>query len=177
MTGTPAMKYLMILLLALFANTSTSAPYKTGDTPLDALGKSSLGEEVRISDYYGKVVIVSFWATWCGPCMKELPVLGGIQKSATTEQLQVISINYREDRRQFRKIAKALSNTDMVLISDAQGKIGKKFGVEGIPHMVIIGRDGKVADVHIGYSEAMLPALVDQINEIARRPAAEPTES
>lgn len=164
------MKYLLsLLLIALSVNSACAKPYAVGDTPHDLLGKAN-GKEIKISDYRGKVVIVSFWATWCGPCMKELPVLSGIQKSATPEQLQVIAVNYKESRQQFRRIVKALDGTQMQMVSDAKGKIGNKFGVEGIPHMVIIGRDGKVAAVHIGYGEGMLPALIEEINDIASQP-------
>lgn len=57
----------------------------------------------------------------------------------------------------------------MVITSDARGGIGKKFGVKGIPHMLIIDRRGKVAAVHVGYGEDSLPNLVEEINEIGQR--------
>ncbi len=161
-----------IFIAALFCLCSASIfakPYEVGDIPHDLVGKTIDGTEVRVSDFKGKVVIVSFWASWCGPCMKELPVLSGIQKSATTEKLQVISINYGESRQMFKKIAGVLEGTAMKLVSDANQRTGRKYGVEGIPHMVIIDAEGKVAAVHIGYGESQLPALVDEINEIARR--------
>ena len=85
----------------------------------------------------------------------------------------MISINIDEDRRLFKKLEKALALGDMILVSDAKKRVGKKYGVEGIPHMVIIDAEGKVASVHIGYSEEMLPALVEEINEIYRSGKAE----
>lgn len=166
------MKYLISLMLFTFTATiAQAAPYNIGDTPHDLLGKYR-GKEVKISDYRGKVVIISFWATWCPPCMKELPVLSGIQKSAGTDELQVIAINHKEGANQFRRIVKALDGTPMQLLSDPKGRTGKHFGVEGIPHMVIVDRDGKVAAVHIGYGDSQLPALVNEINEIASRPSS-----
>lgn len=162
------MKLLVSALFLLCSVPALAKPYVVGEIPHDFVGKTIDGTEIRVSDFKGKVVIVSFWASWCGPCMKELPVLSGIQKSATTEKLQVIAINYGESRQMFRKIAKALPDTNMKLVSDINQKTGKKYGVEGIPHMVIIDAEGKVAAVHIGYGEASLPALVDEINTIAR---------
>lgn len=72
---------------------------KPGEKPYDRVGRDDEGKVVRVSDFKGRVVIVTFWATWCGPCMKELPVLSGIQKRAGTEQLQVIAVNYKESKR------------------------------------------------------------------------------
>ena len=55
---------------------------------------------------------------------------------------------------------------DPTLISDDDGYIGRQYGVQGIPHMVIIGRDGRIAAVHIGYGESEIPVLADEINTL-----------
>lgn len=131
------MKKFIAAILLLSSITGYAESYKAGDIPFDLVGKTIDGTEIRVSDYKGKIVIVSFWASWCGPCMKELPVLSGIQKSATTEKLQVISINYGESRRMFKKIADVLADSSMKLVSDMNRKTGKKYGVDGIPHIMI----------------------------------------
>ena len=161
-------KVIFALAIALVSMGAVAAPYEVGDIPFDAVGKAIDGAEINVSDYKGKVVIVSFWASWCGPCRQELPVLAGIQKRATPEKLQVISINIDQDRKVFKKIAEAISTTQMKLVYDGKQKASKKYGVEGIPHMVIIDKQGKVASVHVGYGESQLPALVDEINQSAR---------
>ena len=166
------MRALALSILMLVSAQAGAEPYEVGDTPFDLVGKGADGSEIRVSDFKGKVVIISFWASWCGPCRKELPVLSGIQKRATTEKLQVISINIEEDRRLYKKIVDALAGTQMKLISDASHRTSRKYGVEGIPHMVIVNAEGKVAAVHIGYDESELPALVDEINSISRNDSA-----
>jgi thiol-disulfide isomerase/thioredoxin len=166
------MKLLVAFILILSSSSIWAKPFAVGDEPFDFVGKGLSGDEVRVSDFKGKIVIVSFWASWCAPCRKELPALAGIQKSATPERLQVISINIDEDRRVFKKIADALSDTQLLFISDANKRAYRKYGVEGIPHMLIINAAGKVASVHIGYGEAQFPELIKEINEIARNKPA-----
>ena len=166
------MKIFIFFLSVFFSLSANSKTLQIGDLPIDVVGKNTDGSDIKISDYKGKVVIVSFWASWCGPCRKELPVLSGIQKKATPEKLQVISINIDEDRKLFKNLVEAFGETQMKLISDYNRKTYKKYGVEGIPHMLIINSEGSIAAIHVGYGESQLPALVEEINEIARHKPA-----
>jgi thiol-disulfide isomerase/thioredoxin len=163
-----------LILAMLFSAQILAKPNAIGDVPYDLVGRTVDGKEVKVSDYKGEVVVISFWATWCKYCMKELPVLSGIQKASVAGKLQVIAINFGEEKSLFKRIAKALSGTPMVMVSDSNERTGKQYGVGGIPHMVIIGPDGKVAAVHIGYSESELPALVREINRIG---ATQPSDN
>jgi thiol-disulfide isomerase/thioredoxin len=160
-----AVLYGFLLFVSLTA--LGSAPnLKVGDAPPDVFGKSSTGEAVHLSDYRGRIVVISFWATWCGPCRKELPVLVNLEKKATREKVVVLSVNWRQSYDEFRQIKKIFKDmeTDITLISDERGRVGDAYGVKGIPHMIIVGRDGKIAAIHVGYSESVIPLLVDEIN-------------
>jgi thiol-disulfide isomerase/thioredoxin len=137
-----------------------------GSLPENEIGKDLKGNKIRISDYHGKVVIVSFWASWCGPCMKELPLLAGVVKRVGPDQLQVIAINYRDEPERFKYVANVLKDIPITILRDPNNKTAKKFDVQGIPRMIIIGRDGKVAADHTGYGESMIPELVDQLNTL-----------
>ena len=137
-----------------------------GTIPEDELGKDLKGNKIRISDYHGKVVIVSFWASWCGPCKKELPVLAGVVTRVGPDQLQVLAINYRDENEPFKYVVKVLKDYPITFLRDANSKTAKKFDVQGIPRMIIIGRDGKVAADHTGYGESMIPELVEQLNAL-----------
>jgi thiol-disulfide isomerase/thioredoxin len=151
--------------LVLTQSVSGATPeLKVGDLP-----PPTLNWRYKLSDYQGKIVIVSFWASWCAPCRKEITVLAEIQKQATRDKLVVLSVNWREDAQRFRETERELRGRgrDLTLISDEGGDIGKKYGVTAIPHMVIIGRDGRIAAIHVGYDVSEIPELVDEINKLA----------
>lgn len=152
-------------------------PLQVGDVPPENLGRASTGGKVKLSDYRGKIVIISFWASWCPPCRKELPVLAAIQKNATRDKIVVFAVNWKESGDRYRAIIKTLKDVDLALVSDENGYFGGKYGVKAIPHMIIIGRDGRIAAVHDGYTESEIPTLVKEINGLwtqSSRPATAP---
>lgn len=141
--------------------TETAAP-AAGDVPPDIVGMTIGRDPVKLSQYAGKAVVISFWATWCPYCLKELPVLSAIQKAAKGN-IQVIAIN-TEDRDVFRRSSRVLRDLGIELAYDPDQTAQKAYGVSGIPHMVIIGRDGKIVNVFRGYGESSLDGIVEAIN-------------
>ena len=134
--------------------------------PHDELGRDIKGDQVRLSDHRGKVVIVSFWASWCEPCKKELPVLAGLARRVGPEHMKIIAINYKDDNERFRQVVKILEDYAITMLRDANGRAARRYQVRGIPRMVVIGRDGKVAADHTGYGESALPGLIEELNRL-----------
>jgi thiol-disulfide isomerase/thioredoxin len=141
-----------------------AAPPAAGDTPPPYVGKTVDGDPVLLTDTPGKAVVVSYWATWCTYCVKELPILAGMQKAAGRENLRVIAVD-TESRDVFRKLVRGLGTLDLQLAYDPDEKGREAFGVKGIPHMVIVGRDGKIAAVFRGYGEDKLDDIAAAINQ------------
>jgi thiol-disulfide isomerase/thioredoxin len=144
-----------------------------GDVPPDFLGRDANGHEIHVHDLHGKVVLITFWASWCGYCLKELPILASIQKVAGPAQLQVVAISYKEDYDNFRRIHHNLRKESMLLTYDSDASVSKAFGVNGIPHLLMIDRDGRIAHVHVGYGESMLDTIIAEVNALlATQPPA-----
>ncbi|HSC65549.1 MAG TPA: TlpA disulfide reductase family protein [Caldimonas sp.] len=150
-------------LLAIAASGSAVAAPKAGDAAPEFAGQTSDGETVSLSAYAGKVVVVSFWATWCVPCQKELPILEGIQQTAGKGRVQVVAINI-ESGDAFRSIARRATSLHMLIASDAGETAQRAYGVNGIPHLVIIGKTGRIIRIHRGYSEAAVDDVIADLN-------------
>lgn len=167
--------YLLATLAAVFMLSSplahATAP-GAGDVAPDVVGFTLGGDKVKLSDLRGKVVVVSFWATWCGYCLKELPILEGIQKVAGKQHnVQVIAVN-TEERDTFRSVTRLMKDFTLAMANDAGGAAQKTYGVKGIPHLVIIGRDGVIIRVYRGYGEETLERITQDINlAISAKPA------
>lgn len=134
-----------------------------GDTPPAGLGLATDGTAAEVGQSAGKVTVVTFWASWCAPCRKELPMLEGLQRAAK-DRVQVVAVNI-EDREQFRRVARTLSSLTLKITHDYDKQAHDAYGVSGIPHMVIIGRDGRILAVHRGYSEQAIDGILAEINE------------
>lgn len=157
------------VLLSLYCSVHAAAPGAGAKAP-DVLGKTLDGTTVKVGDYAGKVVVVSFWATWCAYCLKELPILEGVQKLGGAAQVQVIAVN-TEERDVFRKVANHLKMMTLKLAYDPDETGASAYGVKGIPHLVIIDRDGTIVQVYRGYSESSLDGIIASINLAIATPA------
>lgn len=165
------------LLMSLAHATYAGSVPGPGDMPPSYLGHDASGNDVHIEAMRGKVVVITFWASWCGYCLKELPILASIQKLETPTQLQVVAISYKEDYETFRKIRRHLNSYHLLLTYDSDAAISRTYGVHGIPHMVMIGRDGRIAHVHVGYDDAMFNTIASELNALLAEPAPAATHA
>ncbi|MGH8026681.1 MAG: TlpA disulfide reductase family protein [Pseudoxanthomonas sp.] len=169
------------LLLACFSCSLLAGENKPqpepGDIPPPMLGKLHGGDtQVNLQDYRGKVVIVTFWASWCGPCRKELPVLANFQQAIGRDALEVIAVNFKEPRSDFLGVVRANRKLQLNYVHDGKGAASDEYGVNALPNMFVIDRDGTIAYVHRGYSEEMLEGFIAEVmsllpEEVLKRPA------
>lgn len=106
-------------------------------------------KEVTLAANKGKVVILDFWASWCGPCREGLPRVDKIYSDLKDQGVVAYAVNLRETKKEAKATWDDLK-LSLPAIMDTDGKVGELYKVEGIPQTVIIGRDGKVKKVSVG---------------------------
>lgn len=145
-----------------------------------ALGNDRGGDAVDLSRYRGKIVVVSFWASWCAPCRHELPMLDDLQKQAGDRFLQVIAVNEDKDVRDYRAMLRQMKDFSLLLARDT-GKADAfgRYGIKAFPNLWIIDPQGNVVSHKVGYGEDSFNTIVAEIRlvmerEIERQKAAAP---
>jgi thiol-disulfide isomerase/thioredoxin len=120
------------------------------DAPLHFTLKDVNGVEVKMDSFKGKVILVNFWATWCGPCKVEIPDLIELQHEFS-DQLVVVGIDVLDEWSRVKPFADNLKVNYPLLDANNRKDVEDAFGpMWGLPTSVIIGRDGKVAKRHSG---------------------------
>ena len=148
------------------AATATAAAPVIGDTPPAALGKDGRNKAIDLSAYRGKVVIVTFWASWCGYCLKELPALNALQEQAGDQWLKIIAVNVMDDTTDYRAMTRQMRDYKLVMTRDRDGGIAAGYGVKAYPNLWMIDPQGKVASHHVGYGEDSLQGLIAEIQRL-----------
>ena len=135
------------------------------------------GEAVTLSDLRGKVVIMSFWATWCGPCKEEMPHLQQMYTDAQADGLVVLSISTDDARSASRvkPFIKKMGYTFPVLLDRDSTVIGTYNPAKTLPYTVVVDRGGQVARRHSGYNPGDEVELGQFITELLAQ-GAEPSE-
>ena len=113
--------------------------------------KNIKGEEVALSDLKGKNVYVDVWATWCGPCLKELPQLEKLQKKyADTDNIVFTSVSIDDDKEKWEKMVTKKEMKGIQIIGDKawDSSICKDYMIKGIPRFLLIDKDGKIIDAN-----------------------------
>ena len=138
---------------------STSAP----DFTLRTMG----GPNMRLQEQRGRVVMINFWATWCGPCRQEMPQLSKLYDKYRASGFVLMGVNVDDDSRNAADVASKLHVTFPVLL-DSEKLVSKLYDLNTMPSTVIIDREGKVRYVHRGYLTGYEDTYDAQIRELLK---------
>lgn len=139
--NTPELKKQLDEITVKYAN------YTTGDKAPDFTYPDATGKMVSLSSFKGKVVLIDVWATWCGPCMKEVPYLVKLEKElhANKEIVFVgISIDEEKDKQKWMNTLKEKNLEGIQLFAAGWSKITKDYKIKGIPRFIVIDKKGNI---------------------------------
>lgn len=156
------------LALALPGSTlANSTTVRAGVEAPDFALRSSSGQNLRLSEYRGQVVMINFWATWCGPCRQEMPKLDEIFARYEPAGFALLGVNIDEDSAQAQRLADELGVTFPLLFDDEQS-VSRLYDVQAMPMTVMVDRDGEVRSVHYGYRPGMEQRYLDEVRALLR---------
>ena len=140
------------------SESATSVGQAAPEVEVESMGINS--DSLKLSSLKGKVVILDFWATWCGPCRKMMPFVDELYRKNKDKGLTVVAVT-NEDRATVAEFLK-MNSFDMPIYRDPFGLAWQAYGVDAIPHTVVIDRDGKIVYDEIG---ADAPSLKEAVTK------------
>jgi len=155
------------LMFSVVAATSLASSGLMGQAAPDFALKSSTGENLRLSEFRGDVVMINFWATWCGPCRQEMPLLDELYQRYERVGFSLLGVNIDDDSRKAMTMISDLGVNFPVLF-DSTKAVSKLYQVDAMPVTVIVDRDGKVRHVHQGYKPGYEDKYLDEIRSLLR---------
>jgi thiol-disulfide isomerase/thioredoxin len=120
---------------------------------------------LRLGSLKGQVVLVDFWASWCGPCASSFPALDALYKRRHGDGLEVLAVNVDEDRRAADAFLKGRAH-EMPVFFDLKGQVPAAFKVEGMPSSYLLDRRGRIRFKHVGYTAAIASAQEHEIEAL-----------
>jgi thiol-disulfide isomerase/thioredoxin len=123
------------------------------------------GQEVTLDQFKGRVVMLDFWATWCGPCRMTMPLMESLQKEYA-DKLVLLAVNLQESRDEVRNYVRAQNLHSRVLL-DEEGTVGTAYGADSIPMQILIDKQGIVRHIQAGFGPSTASQLRSEIQKLA----------
>ena len=144
---------------AVAANQPTVAP--------DFTLKSREGVNIKLSELRGQVVMVNFWASWCGPCRQEMPLLQQLFDRYQSLGFSLLGVNVDEDKAAADKMLSDVQVSFPILYDD-RSRVSKEYQVKAMPTTYMVDRDGRIRYLHKGYKPGYEEEYQQQIRELLR---------
>ncbi len=136
-------------VLGLLLFSTAMAENISGPAP-DFTLKSNRGKNIKLSELRGQVVLLNFWASWCGPCRQEMPLLEKLYQRYQPLGFTLLGINVEEDTRQAKTLLKDVKVSFPILF-DNKNSVSERYDISAMPSTILVDRDGNMRYLHKGY--------------------------
>jgi len=157
---------LLAALIVAIASSPAAAAASAASAP-DFTLPARDGGTVRLADLKGQVVMINFWATWCGPCRQEMPLLARLHEKYEALGFTLLGVNVEPDSAPAVAWLKGVP-VQFPILFDTQSSVATGFGVEGMPSSVFLDRTGKVRYVHRGFQPGDEAKYADMIRSLLK---------
>jgi peroxiredoxin len=129
--------------------------------------KSDSGANLKLSELRGEVVLINFWASWCGPCRQEMPILSELHDKFKDMGFTVLGVNVEENSAEARRLLKDMPVSFPVLF-DNNSTVSKQYDVVAMPSTVLVDRDGNMRYLHKGYKPGEEDIYLEKVRSLIR---------
>jgi thiol-disulfide isomerase/thioredoxin len=129
--------------------------------------ESRSGDNIRLEDHRGEVVMLNFWASWCGPCRQEMPLMDDIYSRYQDLGFTILAVNVDENRDEALRFLESVP-VDYPILYDPESSVSELYEVPAMPTTVMIDRDGQARYIHYGYKPGYETEYEAQIRELVR---------
>jgi peroxiredoxin len=157
---------LILAALCLLACAEANAANEPPMAP-DFTLKSREGVNIKLSELRGQVVMVNFWASWCGPCRQEMPLLQQLYDRYQSLGFSLLGVNVDEDKAAADKMLSDIP-VSFTILYDNRSQVSKEYQVKAMPSTFMVDRDGRIRYLHKGYKPGYENDYQEQIRELLR---------
>lgn len=129
--------------------------------------KSRGGENIKLSELRGEVVMINFWASWCGPCRQEMPALNELYQRYNPLGFTILGVNVEQDPRKAEALLREIP-VDFPILFDTENQVTELYKVVAMPSTVLVDRNGQVRFVHKGYKPGYEEKYQEQVRSLIR---------
>jgi cytochrome c biogenesis protein CcmG, thiol:disulfide interchange protein DsbE len=163
------------LVTVIWVNRDRFTPLDVGSRAPDYQAYTLDGDSVQLADFHGDVVLLNIWATWCAPCVREMPALQRLHEALAPEGLRIVAVSVDAPPAFLNALGRTRAEVGefvdqfgitFTVLHDPSGDIQSRYQINGLPTTFIIDRDGRIRRKVLGAAEWDQPAFADQIRGV-----------
>ena len=161
----PSMRAALVVSVGLLLFGSSAAlATKVGDRAAEITLPDLDGNKVKLSDLKGSVVVLDFWASWCGPCKKELPALDAMAKGYAGKPVVFIAVNIDKEKANATRFLTSAKISSLRILLDPEGKSASAYDLPSMPSSFVIDAKGLVRHAHAGFNSGDEKKIASEVD-------------